>query len=115
MESVFQTTEELNKTHENQATVSLILGIIGILISWMPILGIAGLTVSIIGLVKSNKARIFAQENAIQEKSINVAGKWCCIAGIILSGVFIVLYFIIIIIFLLAAVGLMQSSGRTIF
>ena len=115
MESVFQTTEELNKAHEKQANVSLILGIIGILISGLPILGLAGLAVSIIGLVKANKNHTFALDNAIPEKNINVAGKWCCIAGVILSGIFIILYFLLLIMLILLSVGFMRSSGSQIF
>jgi len=96
--------------HSNEALTSLILGIGGLIMAWLPLFNIPGLVLSIISLVKANKNKEYAMENHIPEKGMNVAGKWCGLFGIIFCGVMIL--FCIFLFVLILVVGASGYSGR---
>ena len=77
---------------KHEATVAMVLGIVGDVLVWYPILGIAGLVLSIIALVKANQNRDFAMRVGIREHGANIAGKWCGIGGIIVGAFLLVVY-----------------------
>ena len=78
--------------HKKEASSAMVLGIVGDVLVWYPILGIAGLVLSIIALVKANQTRDFAMRVGIREHGANIAGKWCGIGGIIVGAFLLVVY-----------------------
>lgn len=78
--------------HKKEASSAMVLGIVGDVLVWYPILGIAGLVLSIIALVKANQNRDFAMRVGIREHGANIAGKWCGISGIIVGAFLLVVY-----------------------
>jgi hypothetical protein len=78
--------------HKKEASSAMVLGIVGDVLVWYPILGIAGLVLSIIALVKANQNRDFAMRVGIREHGANIAGKWCGIGGIIVGAFLLVVY-----------------------
>lgn len=78
--------------HKKEASSAMVLGIVGDVLVWYPILGIAGLVLSIIALVKANQNRDFAMRSGIREHGANIAGKWCGIGGIIVGAFLLVVY-----------------------
>ena len=78
--------------HKKEASSAMVLGIVGDVLVWYPILGIAGLVLSIIALVKANQNRDFAMRAGIREHGANIAGKWCGIGGIIVGAFLLVVY-----------------------
>ena len=78
--------------HKKEASSAMVLGIVGDVLVWYPILGIAGLVLSIIALVKANQNRDFAMRVGIREHGANIAGKWCGSGGIIVGAFLLVVY-----------------------
>lgn len=78
--------------HKKEASSAMVLGIVGDVLVWYPILGIAGLVLSIIALVKANQNRDFAMRVGIREHGANIAGKWCGIGGIIVGAFLLIVY-----------------------
>ena len=78
--------------HKKEASSAMVLGIVGDVLVWYPILGIAGLVLSIIALVKANQNRDFAMRVGIREHGANIAGKWCGIGGLIVGAFLLVVY-----------------------
>lgn len=78
--------------HKKEASSAMVLGIVGDVLVWYPILGIAGLVLSIIALIKANQNRDFAMRVGIREHGANIAGKWCGIGGIIVGAFLLVVY-----------------------
>ena len=97
--------------HKKTSSTALVLGIIGDILVWYPIIGIAGLVLAVFALVKSNKNHLFAEENGIPESGMNVAAKWCGIGGILVGGILAIVYIVIFIILLLVAIGIIEYSG----
>lgn len=89
-ESVVLSMDE--ERHKKEASSAMVLGIVGDVLVWYPILGIAGLVLSIIALVKANQNRDFAMRVGIREHGANIAGKWCGIGGIIVGAFLLVVY-----------------------
>ncbi len=98
--------------HKKNSSISLVFGIIGDILVWYPIIGVAGLVLSVLALVKSNSNRVFAEENGIPENGRNVAAKWCGIGGILVGAILAIIYITIIIVFLLIAIGIIEYSGK---
>ena len=103
--------------HKKDASTSMVLGIIGDVFVWYPLIGIAGLVLSVIALIKSNRNHEFAISNGIKESGMNIAGKWCGIAGIVIGSILFVLYLTVFVVLILFAIGIIQNSGffNTIF
>ena len=106
---VVHTPEE--EAHKKEASTSMVLGIVGDVLVFYPILGIAGLVLSIVALLKSNSNKLFAREKGITESGMNVAGKWCGIGGIIIGSIFLVLYIALLTVMILLAFGVLKNSG----
>ncbi len=103
--------DPVRSKYDNDAMVSLVLGIIGIVTSWFPVFNIAGLVLSIVGFIKSNKNTAYAQEHGIPEKGTNVGGKWCSIVGIIFCGIVTLFYLFLCILVLIFSTGLVSQTG----
>ena len=97
--------------HKKKSTTSLVLGIIGDVIVWYPLIGLVGLVLSVLALVKSRQNRQFAEENGIPENGMNVAAKWCGIGGILVGGIFAIIYIVIFIVLILIAIGIIEFAG----
>lgn len=105
---VLSPEEEL---HRKEASSSMVLGIIGDVLIWYPVVGIAGLVLSIIALVKSNRNRQYAFSHGVREHGMNVAGRWCGIGGIIAGAIMLLLYLAAIALMVLAYVGFARNTG----
>lgn len=97
--------------HKKEASSAMVLGIVGDVLVWYPILGIAGLVLSIIALVKANQNRDFAMRVGIREHGANIAGKWCGIGGIIVGAFLLVVYLAIFAVAALLMVGVLTDVG----
>lgn len=97
--------------HKKEASSAMVLGIVGDVFVWYPILGIAGLVLSIIALVKANQNRDFAMRVGIREHGANIAGKWCGIGGIIVGAFLLVVYLAIFAVAALLMVGVLTDVG----
>lgn len=106
---VVLTPEE--EEHKKEASTSMILGIVGDVLAFYPIIGIAGLVLSIVALLKSSKNKMYAKERNIVESGMNVAGKWCGIGGIIIGSIFLIIYIALFAVMVLFAFGVLKSSG----
>ena len=97
--------------HKKEASSAMVLGIVGDVLVWYPILGIAGLVLSIIALVKANQNRDFAMRVGIREHGANIAGKWCGIGGIIVGAFLLVVYLAIFAVSALLMFGVLTDVG----
>lgn len=98
------------------STAVLVLGILSIVLCWC--IGIVGLTLGVIALIMSNKAKKLYQENSdmyseVSYKNMN-AGRICSIIGICLSGLYVV-YLIVYFLIIGAAVGAMSTFPWEVF
>ena len=94
--------------HKKEASSAMVLGIVGDVLVWYPILGIAGLVLSIIALIKANHNRDFAMRAGIREHGANIAGKWC---GIIVGAFLLIVYLAIFAVAALLMVGVLTDVG----
>ncbi len=83
------TQEEKAAIHRQKSTTAMILSIIGLAVFFLPVVNIAGLVLSVIGLVRSRKSQAYARENGIPECGENSAAFICGIVGIILNVIVI--------------------------
>ncbi|MEL4105391.1 DUF4190 domain-containing protein [Oscillospiraceae bacterium WX1] len=90
-----------------KATASLVLGIIGIVVSWVPWVFVAGLVCSIIGLVMGVGARKILPPG--QDQTRATAGMVCSIIGLVIS----VVIFIIYLFFIALMINLGSYSGSS--
>ena len=97
--------------HKKEASSAMVLGIVGDMLVWYPILGIAGLVLSIIALIKANHNRDFAMRAGIREHGANIAGKWCGIGGIIVGAFLLIVYLAIFAVAALLMVGVLTDVG----
>ncbi len=97
--------------HKKMSSTSLLLGIIGDILVWYPIIGIAGLVLSVLALVKSKQNRLFAEEHGIPENGMNVAAKWCGIGGTLVGGILAIIYITVFIVLILIAIGIIEYAG----
>jgi len=84
------------QTHSSSATTAMVLGILGDVCFFPPLLNLVGLVLSILALTRANKNRRFARENGITEDGKNIAGRWCGIAGIVMNGLSVLFWMFII-------------------
>lgn len=97
--------------HKKESSNSMILGIVGVILSIYPVIGIAGIVISAVALIKSNKNMVFSKVNRINENGMNIAGKWCGLSGIIIGGILFLAYTFVFVLFVLVALGIIQKSG----
>ena len=88
--------EEKEEFYRQKATTAMVLSIVGVAVFFIPVGNIAGLVLSIIGLVKSRKSQMYARENGIPECGQNSAAFICGIVGIVLNSLVILLMVFII-------------------
>ena len=97
--------------HKKTSTTALVFGIIGDVLIWYPIIGIAGLVLSVLAMVKSKQNRMFAEEHGIPENGTNVAAKWCGIGGTLVGGILALIYITVFIVLILVAIGIIEYAG----
>ena len=97
--------------HKKASSTALVLGIIGDVLIWYPILGVAGLVLSVLALIKSKQNRLFAEERGVPENGMNVAAKWCGIGGTLVGGILAIIYIIVFIVLILIAIGIIEYAG----
>lgn len=110
----YQTSPELEQ-HRSDATTAMVLGILGDVLFFPPVINVAGLVLSILALVRANKNRRFALDYALTEDSKNVAGRWCGIAGIVLNVLSILFWLFVIAVAVIAAIIFAGQVGTNAF
>ena len=84
--------DNIRKMYEQTATNAMVLSIVGMAVFFLPVINIAGLILSIIGLVKSKRNRSFGEDNGIGENGNNKTAFICGIIGIVLNTLSILIY-----------------------
>jgi len=80
--------------HNKSAVTAMVLGIVGLVITWFPI---AGLVLSIVGFSIARSNRRYAAEHGLKENSMNEAGYVCGLIGLIAGILTIILTVIIVV------------------
>ncbi|MEZ4627985.1 MAG: hypothetical protein R2912_07860 [Eubacteriales bacterium] len=75
------------QSHNKQSVTAMVLGIISLVVTWFPIIG---LVLAIIGLTMSRSNRKFAEAHGFKENSMNTAGYVTSLVGLILGIITIV-------------------------
>ena len=107
------TLSPAEQQHEKKATTAMVLGILGDISFPLPVFNLAGLTLSILALVRANANRRFAKEQAIPENGKNIAGRWCGIGGIVLNALSILFWLAMILITVFALLIAFRSGTTT--
>ena len=81
--------------HEDRSIVNLILGILSVLLSLLPIINLGGLLSGILALVRGKSNKRFAFDQQLAESGMNIAGRITGIAGIVLSSLSLIAYFVL--------------------
>lgn len=89
----------------------MVFGIVGDVLVWYPIFGIAGLILSILALIKSSNNKNYAKQHMFIENGMNKAAHWCGIGGIIVGSVMTVLYLCLAVMLVLFSLNILQSNG----
>ncbi len=89
--------------HRKDGVTAMVLGIIGLALSWWGVLTVAGLILSILALSRAKKNREFAEHQCLMEAGQNKAGYICGLIGVIVSAV--MLFFIIVCVVLIVVFG----------
>lgn len=87
------------QSHNKSAVTAMVLGIVSLVITWMPLVG---LVLAIIGLTMSSSNRKFAATHGLRENSMNTAGYVTSIVGLV-AGILTILVTILAIVFSVAA------------
>ena len=78
--------------HKDRAVTALIFGIVSLLTAFLPVLSVAGIVFGALAVAKGSKNRHFANEKAIPENGMNVAGFVMGLIGLILSAIMTLVY-----------------------
>ena len=87
--------------HNKSAVTAMVLGIVGLVITWFPI---AGLVLSIVGFSIARSNRRFAAEHGLKENSMNEAGYVCGLIGLI-AGILTIILTVLIVVGVVAFAG----------
>lgn len=87
--------------HNKSAVTAMVLGIVGLVITWFPI---AGLVLSIVGFSIARSNRRFAAEHGLKENSMNEAGYVCSLIGLI-AGILTIILTVLVVIGVVAFAG----------
>ena len=87
--------------HNKSAVTAMVLGIVGLVITWLPI---AGLVLSIVGFSIARSNRRFAAEHGLKENSMNEAGYVCGLIGLI-AGILTIILTVLIVVGVVAFAG----------
>jgi small-conductance mechanosensitive channel len=87
--------------HNKSAVTAMVLGIVGLVITWFPIVG---LVLSIVGFSVARSNRRYAAEHGLKENSMNEAGYVCGLIGLI-AGILTILLTILVVVGVFAFAG----------
>ena len=87
--------------HNKSAVTAMVLSIIGLVITWFPIVG---LVLSIVGFSIARSNRRYAAEHGLKENSMNEAGYVCGLIGLI-AGILTILLTILVVVGVFAFAG----------
>ncbi len=91
------------QTHNKSAVTAMVLGIVGLVITWFPV---AGLVLSIVGFSIARSNRRYATEHGFKENSMNEAGYVCGLVGLVAGILTIVITILIAVFAIFAAAGI---------
>ena len=83
------------QSHNKQSVTAMVLGIVSLIVTWFPIIG---LVLAIVGLTMSRSNRKFAEANGFKENSMNTAGYVTSIVGLVL-GILTIIVTVLVIVF----------------
>ena len=89
------------QSHNKQSVTAMVLGIVGLVITWFPI---AGLVLSIVGFSIARSNRRFAAEHGLKENSMNEAGYVCGLIGLI-AGILTIILTVLVVVGVVAFAG----------
>ena len=89
------------QTHNKSSLTAMVLGIVGLVITWFPLVG---LVLSIVGFSIARSNRRYAAEHGIKENNMNEAGYVCGLIGMI-SGIIAIVLTVLAIVALFAVAG----------
>jgi uncharacterized membrane protein len=95
------------QSHNKQSVTAMVLGIISLVVTWFPIIG---LVLAIIGLTMSRSNRKFAEAHGFKENSMNTAGYVTSLVGLILGIITIVVTILVIVFSLVLVAGVWQYT-----
>ena len=83
------------QSHNKQSVTAMVLGIVSLIVTWFPIIG---LVLAIVGLTMSRSNRKFAEAHGFKENSMNTAGYVTRIVGLVL-GILTIIVTVLVIVF----------------
>ena len=83
------------QSHNKQSITAMVLGIVSLIVTWFPIIG---LVLAIVGLTMSRSNRKFAEAHGFKENSMNTAGYVTSIVGLVL-GILTIVVTVLVIVF----------------
>ena len=83
------------QSHNKQSVTAMVLGIVSLIVTWFPIIG---LVLAIVGLTMSRSNRKFAEAHGFKENSMNTAGYVTSILGLVL-GILTIIVTVLVIVF----------------
>ncbi len=83
------------QSHNKQSVTAMVLGIVSLIVTWFPIIG---LVLAIVGLTMSRSNRKFAEAHGFKENSMNTAGYVTSIVGLVL-GILTIIVTVLVIVF----------------
>ena len=87
------------QSHNKQSITAMVLGILSIVVTWFPFVG---LVLAIVGLTMSRSNRKFAEAHGFKENSMNTAGYVTSVVGLV-AGILAIIVTVLIIVFGVAA------------
>ena len=87
--------------HNKSAVTAMVLGIVGLVITWFPVVG---LVLSIVGFTIARSNRRYAAEHGLKENSMNEAGYVCGLIGLI-AGILMIILTVLIVVGVVAFAG----------
>lgn len=95
------------QSHNKQSVTAMVLGIVSLVVTWFPIIG---LVLAIVGLTMSRSNRKFAEAHGFKENSMNTAGYVTSIVGLVAGIITILVTILLLVIFAAAAAGIWQYA-----
>ena len=95
------------QSHNKQSVTAMVLGIVSLIVTWFPIIG---LVLAIVGLTMSRSNRKFAEAHGFKENSMNTAGYVTSVVGLILGIITILVTILIIVLGFVAFAGFVHHT-----
>lgn len=89
------------QTHNKSALTAMVLGIVGLVSTWFPVVG---LVLSIVGFSIARSNRRYAAAHGLKENSMNEAGYVCGLIGLI-AGIVVIILTVLVIVGVVAFAG----------